>query len=783
MNAPEKTNEELINRVKELEQLIHLLQESQQRENNERKQAEDKLRKSNEQMEATLNELPVMLFELDSNGRICDFRAPRVDLLYLQPEMFMGKTVNEIFPDDVRLVINAALSEAAATGRHKGGCYAMQTPAGLNWYEMAISTKVETYTLQTHFVVIVNEITERKLASDAMKTTLSLLNATLDSTADGLLVVDREGKIVKWNHKFASMWQIPEEFLLCNDDALVIQSIKCQLIDDDQFVDRVNYLYSHPDESSFDRIKFVDGRVFERYSQPQRIGTAIVGRVWSFRDITGRVNAEAESRKLSFAVEQNPSTIVITNVRGEIEYVNPKFTELTGYTNPDAKGKNPRILKSGVTTDELYKNLWNTISSGRVWEGEFCNKKKNGELYWESAKISPIMDESGRITHYVAVKENITKRRQIEESLRKSEAFNKSIVENEPECVKIMAPDGTLTYMNGAGLRMIEADSLDQVVGKSIYHLIAPESREAYIALTENVFKGISGKLIFEIIGLRGTHRWLETSVVPMPDMEGKVESLLGITRDITVIRQAELKIHKQNHELVKVNAEKDKFFSIIAHDLRTPFNGFLGLTEIMAKELPQMTMDEIRELSVILHNSARNLYNLLGNLLEWSLIKRGLVTYYPSKILLATGIPESLTLTFDAAKRKEITVVLDVPDDLTVFADWNMFQTILRNLANNAVKFTPKGGEITISAAPDAYHHVRISVQDNGIGMNKHRIKNLFRLDVNTNRIGTNGESSTGLGLIICKDLIEEHRGQLYIESKPNKGTLFRFTLPAKKI
>ena len=781
MNVPVKTNEELISRVKELELLNKLLIETHEREINERLQAEEKLKKSNEQMEATLNELPVMLFELDSDGRIFDFRAPSVDLLYLQPEMFLGKTVNEIFPDDVRLVINAALSEAAATGRHKGGCYSLQTPAGLNWYEMAISTKLDPITGQTHFVVIVNEFTERKLTSDAMKNTLSLLNATLDSTADGLLVVDREGIIVKWNHKFASMWHIPEEILLVKDDALVIQFIRTQLIDAAQFIGKVNYLYTHPDESSFDRIKFIDGRVFERYSKPQRIGTAIVGRVWSFRDITERINAEAESRKLSFAVEQSPSTIVITNVKGEIEYVNPKFTELTGYTLSEASGKNPRILKSGITTDEQYKILWSTISSGRVWEGEFCNKKKNGEFYWESAKISPILDESGQISNYVAIKEDITNRRLIEESLRKSEAFTKSIIENEPECVKILAPDGSLTYMNGAGLRMIEADSMSQVLGKSMFSLVVPESREAFIALTNNVFKGQSGKLIFEVVGLKGTHRWLETSVVPMPDMLGNVESLLGITRDITGIRQAELRIHKQNHELVKVNAEKDKFFSIIAHDLRSPFNGFLGLTEIMAKELPQMTMDEIQELSMILHNSARDIYSLLGNLLEWSLIKRGLVSYYPTIILLAKAIPDCLILTLEAANRKGINVEMDIPGDLAIFADLNMFQTILRNLANNAVKFTPKGGKITVSAEPADDQFVRISVQDNGIGMKKHRIKNLFRLDVNTSRVGTEGESSTGLGLIICKDLIEEHNGHLHIESKPNKGTNFRFTLPRK--
>jgi len=262
-------------------------------------------------------------------------------------------------------------------------------------------------------------------------------------------------------------------------------------------------------------------------------------------------------------------------------------------------------------------------------------------------------------------------------------------------------------------------------------------------------------------------------------DINRRPVSMVGTIRDITEQKLAEEEIQRKNIELQKINAEKDKFFSIIAHDLRSPFNGFLGLTEIMAEGLPRMSSEEIQTIAIAMRNSATNLFRLLGNLLEWSRMQRGLTTFVPQTILLLPKISESLVLVLESASRKEIAVNYNVPDDLEVLADPNMLGAILRNLVANAVKFTQRGGNIIVSAKPVNCNQIEISIRDTGIGMKKDIIDHLFQLDVNVSRRGTEGEPTTGLGLFICKDFIEKHGGKLWVESEEGKGSIFHFTLP----
>ncbi len=240
------------------------------------------------------------------------------------------------------------------------------------------------------------------------------------------------------------------------------------------------------------------------------------------------------------------------------------------------------------------------------------------------------------------------------------------------------------------------------------------------------------------------------------------------------------LKLYHQNKELHELNATKDKFFSIIAHDLRSPFNNFLGLTQIMVEELPLLTITDLEEIALTLRDSAVNLFSLLGNLLEWARMQRGLTTFEPVLCKLMPEVSKILALAEQAAAKKGITVSYSIPDDLTVFADYNMLGGVMRNLVSNATKFTDKGGAITITAKPGSAGWVEICIQDSGIGMDKDMIANLFSLDKNTSRPGTVGEPSTGLGLIICKDFIEKHGGELRVESETGQGSTFRITLPA---
>ena len=241
------------------------------------------------------------------------------------------------------------------------------------------------------------------------------------------------------------------------------------------------------------------------------------------------------------------------------------------------------------------------------------------------------------------------------------------------------------------------------------------------------------------------------------------------------------LKICRQNLELKQLNAEKDKFFSIIAHDLRSPFTGFLGLTQILEEQLSDLSKEEILDFSTSMRISATKLFTLLENLLEWARIQQGLIPFTPETVQLLAVVNESIGMIKESASLKQIEIIYDIPDEITVVTDTNILQTILRNLVSNAVKFTSKNGSIIISVLPQNDGSMVISIKDTGIGMSQHIMDNLFRIDVNTSRKGTDGETSTGLGLIICKDFIEKHGGKLWVESEVGKGSSFNFTLGSK--
>jgi len=252
---------------------------------------------------------------------------------------------------------------------------------------------------------------------------------------------------------------------------------------------------------------------------------------------------------------------------------------------------------------------------------------------------------------------------------------------------------------------------------------------------------------------------------------------------DITIRKLAEEKINIKNEALQKLNAEKDKFFSIIAHDLRNPLSSFLGLTQIMAEQLSSFTKEQAQEIAESMRNSASNLYRLLENLLQWSQIQRGAIQFNPVVIKLLPVVNESISMISESANAKHVEIINKVQEGLTVFADNNILQTVIRNLVSNAVKFTPKGGEVRLTAKTNDDNNIEISVQDSGIGMSQTQLDNLFRIDVQTNRKGTEEEPGTGLGLVLCKEFIEKHDGRIWVESDEGKGSTFSFTLPSSRI
>jgi signal transduction histidine kinase len=272
---------------------------------------------------------------------------------------------------------------------------------------------------------------------------------------------------------------------------------------------------------------------------------------------------------------------------------------------------------------------------------------------------------------------------------------------------------------------------------------------------------------------------WVSTFKMPLYDKVGKIIGTFGISRDITTQQLYQSEIKLKNEELQKLNAEKDKFFSIIAHDLRNPLGAFMSYTELMVEDIDNLSVHEIKDMAVDMKNSAYNLFNLLENLLEWSRIERGIIGFEPKSYNLMTKINESMQSVLESANKKGIGIGFNVPKDMKVYTDENMLKSTIRNLATNAVKFTPKGGKITLTAKPVYDNFVEISFRDTGIGMNKDILDKLFRLDAHTSRPGTEGEPSSGLGLILCKDFIDKQGGKIWVESEPGKGSVFYFTIP----
>lgn len=235
--------------------------------------------------------------------------------------------------------------------------------------------------------------------------------------------------------------------------------------------------------------------------------------------------------------------------------------------------------------------------------------------------------------------------------------------------------------------------------------------------------------------------------------------------------------IEAQKLELKKLNAGKDEFFSIIAHDLRTPFSGLLGITDVILKNIEQVSQKEIKENLEILKNSAETVYTLLENLLTWSRLQRGIMEHHPETICLDESAEHNTRLFASTAEQKQITLANQIPQGLKAYADKNMIDTVMRNLISNALKFTHPGGIIAISAHQNETS-VEFSVSDTGIGIPQEDLPQLFRIDERYSNVGTAGEEGTGVGLILCKDLVEKNGGKIWVESEVGYGTIFTIHL-----
>jgi len=580
----------------------------------------------------------------DKNGKIEFVNDKFSEILGLKKEEIIGtKSWDYLHPDDLKKIKKSSKSiPDIGNGFHDSA--RIITKEGVIKY-VDINTVPLVINKEKKAFGIVREITSRIQVEKRLK-------MFSEVTHEGI-IIHQNGKIIDTNPATLNMLGIDEEIAARSTVFNFIRKDYQNIVKDklaQNFTGTYEIVALKKDNTEF--IAEIKVKTIDINNQPAR--------VVSINDISNRKAVENEIRQLSTAVKQSPVSIVITDLKGNIEYANPQFTRITGYSPDELTGQNPRILKTGHTSSEEYKNLWATILKGKIWEGEFLNRRKDGSTYWEYATISPITDNNGKIINFLAIKEDITERK---------------------------------------------------------------KDREKLLETTQN---------------------------------------------------------------LKKANASKDMFFSILAHDLRSPMGNIMQLSTLL--DLHYDSFDDENKMSYIklIKNLSEKTFELLENLLAWSRVQLNKIDFTPEKINLKDIAEETLGIYEENIKNKEIQLINNLTDDISAMANEESIKLVFRNLLSNAIKFTPQKGKIEINTIkiknPDngKFHH-EICIKDTGVGIPKDQIPKIFDVDRNFSTKGTNNEKGTGLGLILCKEFIQKNNGEISVKSSLGKGSQFCFTLPSE--
>ena len=505
--------------------------------------------------------------------------------------------------------------------------------------------------------------------------------------------------------------------------------------------------------------------------------TSIISAIEKSKMIKSKKEAEDKLRILSRAVEQNPASIIITNKAGNIEYINPKFSLLTGYTLNEVVGQNPRILKSGITPPEKYKDLWKTITSGGEWHGEFQNKKKNGESYFETATISPILDENGVITHFLAVKEDVTEKKKSEELIK---TLSKAL-EQSPTAIIITNEMGEIQFANTMFTSFMQY-SFEEVSGKypRIFnpgHVPAEEFEHMWKTLRSgNIWKS-------EFLNRKKdkTVFWENVVISPLLNKDNVISNYILIMEDVTEKKNLLTDLVFAKEKAEENDRLKTAFLQNISHEIRTPMNSIIGFSSLLSD--PNISFEQQSEFTDIIIRSSNQLLSIITDIINIATIEAGQEKVNERETNVNSVC--NLIANIFSLKVKEKGLALDFKyalsdKDALMITDEAKLTVILSNLVSNAIKFTVSGYVHFGYIIEDNY--LKFYVEDTGIGINPELHDEIFirfrQIETTDNR----KYGGTGLGLSISKAYVDLLGGKIWLDSELGKGCIFYFTIPFKK-
>lgn len=465
----------------------------------------------------------------------------------------------------------------------------------------------------------------------------------------------------------------------------------------------------------------------------------------------------------------------ITN-EGILSFANSSFIKMLGFSSFEELTSMTEVDRELMEcfSPHKYSNYLDKNDIAELFENRWI--KKNGLSILLREKVTPVKNDGGEVLYYDCVAEDVTEHVIIENIIRDINVGDYSILKALPDFIFVLSNTGVFLDTTNSKYQSLFLNP-GRLKGHSVNGVFPNEMAEQILSLIDKTLQtGELQSFEFQL----GEGKPDELKYFEARFVIGEYEKVLMILRDITLQKLAEIQIKKFTEELKRLNETKDKFFSIISHDLRTPINGLLGYAEILSNEIDSLDKQEIKEFAGNMAEISKSTNTLLNNILDWSRIQTGRISFHPNVIDLSVSVKRIINLLNASASNKNISLVSTIVKGTNIYADENMLHSILINLAGNAIKFTRNNGTVRIECnETDDYFH--LSVSDNGIGISKENIDKLLDPSIIYSTNGTAKEKGTGIGLLLCKEFIERHSGRIWIESEEGLGAVFHFTLAKK--